>query len=129
MRYSFSPATSLTVPSVASCSSVKLPPGKDLTMSLKMRAGMTTRPSPSTSAGEKVWIEISMSVADNFNASSRPSRSIPPSNRMVVLAPVDKNVDNPEFLVDEMWITRELSTGQSYPHFYPQVYPQILPLL
>ena len=86
MRYSFSPATSLTVPSEASCSSEKLPPGNDLTMSLKMRAGMTTRPSPSTSAGEEVWIEISMSVADNLSASPPASRSIPPSNWMVDLA-------------------------------------------
>ena len=45
-------------------------------------------------------------------------------SQMVVLAPVDKNVDNPRFPVDELWITRELSTGWSYPQFYPQVYPQ-----
>src|SRR5215204_1347527 len=86
MLYSLSPATSLTVPSEGSCSNEKLPPGNDLTMSLKMRAGMTTRPSPSTSAGEEVWIEISMSVADNFRASPSASRSIPPSNWMVDLA-------------------------------------------
>jgi hypothetical protein len=42
---------------------------------------------------------------------------------------VDKNVDNPRFLVDELWISAELSTGQSFPQFYPQLYPQILPLL
>ncbi len=86
MRYSFSPAASLTVPSEPSCSRVNCPPGNDLTMSLKMRAGMTTRPSPSTSAGDDVWIEISMSVADNFSASPSASRRIPPSNCMVDLA-------------------------------------------
>src|SRR5918997_5962865 len=86
MRYAFSPATSLTVPSESSCSNVKLPPGNDLTMSLKMRAGITTRPPPSTSATEDVWIEISISVADNPSASPLPSRSIPPSNWMVDLA-------------------------------------------
>jgi hypothetical protein len=48
---------------------------------------------------------------------------------MVALAVVDKNVDNPRFPVDELWISGELSTGWSCPQFYPQVYPQILPLL
>jgi hypothetical protein len=62
---------------------VKFPTGSDLTMSLKMRAGMTTRPSPSTSAGDLVWIEISMSVALNLSAPSSASRRIPPSNCMV----------------------------------------------
>jgi hypothetical protein len=42
---------------------------------------------------------------------------------------VDEIVDNRQFPVEEMWITRELSTGPSYPQNYPQVYPQILPLL
>src|ERR687889_1191673 len=86
MRYSFSPATSLTVPSESLCSSEKLPPGSDLTMSLKMRAGITTRPSPSTSATDEVWIEISMSVADNSSTSPLPPSSMPPSNWMVDLA-------------------------------------------
>src|SRR5918997_2153273 len=86
MRYSLSPSTSLTVPSESSCSSEKLPPGSDRTMSLKIRAGITTRPSPSTSALDDVWIEISMSVADNPSTSPLPSRSIPPSNWMVDLA-------------------------------------------
>jgi hypothetical protein len=50
-------------------------------------------------------------------------------SRILSLAPVDKNVDNPRFPVDRLWISGELSTGWSYPQFYPQVYPQFLPLL
>jgi hypothetical protein len=41
------------------------------------------------------------------------------------LGAVDKIVDNPRIPVDELWITRELSTGHGSPQFYPQVYPQI----
>jgi hypothetical protein len=52
-------------------------------MSLKMRAGITTRPSSETSAGELVWMEISMSVADNLTTLSPVSRRIPPSNCIV----------------------------------------------
>jgi hypothetical protein len=44
-------------------------------------------------------------------------------------APVEEIVDNPPFLVDKLWISAELSTAQTYPHFYPQSYPQLLPLL
>jgi hypothetical protein len=36
---------------------------------------------------------------------------LPYLSRIVILAPVDKNVDNPRFLVDELWISAELSTG------------------
>ncbi len=43
--------------------------------------------------------------------------------------PVDKNVDNWRFLVEEMWISRDLSTACSYPQNFPQSYPQIIPLL
>jgi hypothetical protein len=43
--------------------------------------------------------------------------------------PVDKIVDKQPLPVEEMWITRELSTVPGYPHNSPQVYPQILPLL
>src|SRR3712207_7174186 len=86
MRYSFSPAANLTVPPELSYSRENPPAGNDLTMSLKMRAGMTTRPSSSISAGADVWIEISMSVADNFMASPSARRSIPPSSCMVDLA-------------------------------------------
>jgi hypothetical protein len=50
-------------------------------------------------------------------------------SRIAAIQPVDKNVDNPGFPVDGLWISAELSTGQSCPQFYPQVYPQILPLL
>jgi hypothetical protein len=50
-------------------------------------------------------------------------------SRIVAIQPVDKNVDNPGFPVDELWISVELSTGLSCPQFYPQVYPQITPLL
>jgi hypothetical protein len=32
-------------------------------------------------------------------------------SRILVLTPVDKNVGNPRFLVDKMWISSELSTG------------------
>jgi hypothetical protein len=45
------------------------------------------------------------------------------------LAAVDKIVDNSRIPVDELWITRELSTGRGFPLFSPQVYPQIRPLL
>jgi hypothetical protein len=57
------------------------------------------------------------------------SKKSPYLSGIVVLQPVDKNVDNPRFLVDGLWISAELSTGWSCPQFYPQVYPQILPLL
>ena len=43
-------------------------------------------PSSSTSAGDDVWTEISMSVADSLTTPSPASRSIPPSNWMVDLA-------------------------------------------
>ena len=46
-------------------------------------------------------------------------------SRIGAIRPVDKNVDNPGFPVDGLWISAELSTGQSCPQFYPQVYPQI----
>jgi hypothetical protein len=42
---------------------------------------------------------------------------------------VDKIVDNQCFPVEEMWITRDLSTTSIYPQNLPQVYPQLLPLL
>jgi hypothetical protein len=48
---------------------------------------------------------------------------------LLPVAPVEEIVDNPRFPVDKLWISAELSTGQSYPHFYPQTYPQVLPLL
>jgi hypothetical protein len=48
---------------------------------------------------------------------------IPPS------APVEEIVDNLRFPVDKLWISAELSTASTYPHFYPQTYPQLLPLL
>src|ERR687889_393171 len=117
MRYSFPPATSLTVPSESSCSNVKLPPGSDLTMSLKMRAGITTPPPPSTSATHDVWIEISMSVADKPGASPLPSRSIPPSNWMVDLAETPRET-NANFLPN----VSELQTAQMLPPFSPYYY-------
>src|SRR5215212_1134318 len=117
MRYSFSPATSLTVPSEASCSSSKLPPGNDLTMSLKMRAGMTTRPSPSTSAGDEVWIEISMSVADNFSAPPSASRSIPPSNWMVDLADTPRET-RCSFLLNDSVLQIALMPPPFSPYYY-----------
>ena len=43
--------------------------------------------------------------------------------------PVEEIVDNPHFLVDKLWISTELSTAPTYPHFCPQTYPQVLPLL
>jgi hypothetical protein len=57
------------------------------------------------------------------------SENSPYLSRIAAMAPVDKNVDNPRFPVDELWISGELSTGWSCPQFYPQVYPQIIPLL
>jgi hypothetical protein len=117
MRYSFSPATSLTVPSESSCSSEKLPPGSDRTMSLKMRAGITTRPSPSTSARDDVWIEISMSVADSPSTSPLPSRSIPPSNWMVDLAETPRET-SANFLPN----VSVLQTALILPPFSPYYY-------
>src|ERR687898_1945127 len=117
MRYSFSPATSLTIPSESSCSSEKLPPGSDRTMSLKMRAGITTRPSPSTSAHDDVWIEISMSVADSPSSSPLPSRSIPPSNWMVDLAETPRET-SASFLPN----VSVLQTALILPPFSPYYY-------
>ena len=53
-------------------------------------------------------------------------KNTPYLSRILALALVDKNVDNPRFLVDKLWISAELSTGRSYPQFYPQVYPQVV---
>src|ERR671921_1723790 len=117
MRYSFSPATSLTVPSESSCSSEKLPPGSDLTMSLKMRAGITTRPSPSTSATDEVWIEISMSVADNSSTSPLPPRRIPPSNWMVDLAETPRET-RASFLPNVSVLQTALMLPPSSPYYY-----------
>src|SRR5919107_3603187 len=117
MRYSLSPATSLTVPSEASCSNEKLPPGNDLTMSLKILAGITTRPSPSISAGDEVWIDISMSVADNFNAPSPASRSIPPSNWMVDLADTPRTTS-----ANSLPNVSVLQTAHMLPPFSPYYY-------
>src|SRR5215210_9338863 len=117
MRYSFSPATSLTVPSDSSYSSEKLPPGSDRTISLKMRAGITTRPSPSTSAGDDVWIEISMSVADNLSASPPASRSIPPSNWMVDLADTPRET-NANFLPNVSMLQTALMLPPFSPYYY-----------
>ena len=56
-------------------------------------------------------------------------QNLPYLGQISILAPVDETVDNSRELVDEMWITRELSTASSSPQNYPQVYPQISPLL
>ena len=56
-------------------------------------------------------------------------RNPPYLSRMPLLVAVDKIVDNSPQPVDELWITRELSTGSGYPQKYPQVYPQIVPPL
>jgi hypothetical protein len=39
------------------------------------------------------------------------SKNPPYLSRIVTLVPVDKNVDNPRFPVDRLWISAELSTG------------------
>jgi hypothetical protein len=86
-------------------------------MSLKMRAGMTTRPSPSTSAGEEVWMEISMSVADNFRASPPASTSIPPSNWMVDLADTPRDT-NCSLLLKVSVLQMALMTPPFSPYYY-----------
>ena len=50
-------------------------------------------------------------------------------SQILALAAVDESVDKSQIPVDGMWISRDLSTGWSFPQNYPQVYPQILPLL
>src|SRR5918997_3907371 len=117
MRYSFSPAASLTVPAELSCSRENLPPGKDLTMSLKMRAGMTTRPSSSTSAGDEVSTELSMSVADSRNAPSAASRSIPPSNWIVDLAETPRET-RASFLPKVSVLQTALMSPPLSPYYY-----------
>jgi hypothetical protein len=117
MRYSFSPAASLTVPPESSCSSEKLPPGSDRTMSLKMRAGMTTLPSSSTSAGDDVWTEISMSVADSLTTPSPASRSIPPSNWIVDLADTPRET-RASFLPKVSVLQTALIQPPSSPYYY-----------
>src|SRR5215207_9504796 len=106
MRYSFSPAASLTVP-----------PGSDRTMSLKMRAGMTTLPSSSTSAGDDVWTEISMSVADSLTTPSPASRSIPPSNWIVDLADTPRET-RASFLPKVSVLQTALIQPPSSPYYY-----------
>jgi hypothetical protein len=96
---------------------VNCPPGKDLTMSLKMRAGMTTRPSSSTSAGDDVWIEISMSVADNFSVSPSASRRIPPSNWMVDLADTPTR-DQLQFSAKRFCVANSPHTPPFTPYYY-----------
>src|SRR5215210_1313284 len=83
MRYSFSRAESLTTPSALSCTRVRSSLDSERTTSLKMRAGMTTLPCSSTSAGEEVWIDNSISIAESLTTSSPASNKIPPRIWMV----------------------------------------------
>src|SRR5215218_2687603 len=117
MRYSFSPAASLTVPPAPSCPSEKLPPGGARTLSLRMRAGMTPLPSSSTSAGDDVWTEISMSVADSLTTPSLASRSIPPSNWIVDLADTPRET-RASFLPKVSVLQTALIQPPSSPYYY-----------
>src|SRR5919112_5799757 len=95
--YSFSSAESRTTPSELSYARVSSPLGNDRTTSLKMRAGMTTLPPSSTRAGDEVWIDTSMSVADSLTTSSPTSNKIPPKSWIVERAdtPRDANASFP----------------------------------
>jgi hypothetical protein len=99
MRYSFSRAESRTTPSDLSCASASSPPGNDRTTSLKMRAGITTRPSSSTSAAAVVWIDISMSVAESLTEPSFASNKIPPRSWIVERADTPRET-NASFLLN-----------------------------
>src|SRR5829696_5705845 len=83
MRYSFSRAERLTTPSTLSYTRVRSSLDSERTTSLKMRAGITTLPCSSTSAGEEVWIDNSISIAESLTTSSPASNKIPPRIWMV----------------------------------------------
>src|SRR5918994_1363274 len=97
MRYSFSPAESRTTPSELSCTRVRSSLGIERTTSLKMRAGMTTFPVSSTFAGDEVWIDSSISVAESHTTPSPASNKIPVRSGMVERADTPRET-NASFL-------------------------------